>query len=97
MLNSVESVFVLGPRTVNHSEPDMSKTYKEMVGDLHSKGLFQQRSGRTTVREIMNAFAVGHALFDKTDFKRDFDEDDDDGETGVHYDDDDRRNGIDME
>lgn len=97
MLNTVESVFILGPQTVRHGEPDMSKTYKQMVRDLYANGLFQERPGRSTVREIMNAFAVGHEIFDEKGFKWDFDEDDDDGQTGAHYDEDDQRNGIDMD
>lgn len=97
MLNTVESVFVLGPQTVRHGEPDMSKTYREMVRDLHAKGLFRETAGRSTVREIMNAFAVGHEIIDEEGFKWDFDGDDDDGQSGAHYDEDDQRNGIDID
>lgn len=86
-------MFLLGPTTVRHGEPDMTLTYREMVRSLHANGLFEEKAGRKTVKEIIDAFAVGHQIFEEKGLSWDSDE----PETMVHYDEDDIENGIDMD
>lgn len=96
-MTSIESLFVLGPQTVRHGEPDMKKTYTELVRELDKNGLFKESPGRTTVKEMMDAFQRGHEILAASVLERDFDEDEGGSHTVAHYDEDDLENGIDIE
>lgn len=92
---SVESLFSLGPQTVRHGEPDMKKTYEELVRELDKNGLFRESLGRKTVNEIIDVFAKGHEILysEAPDLGEGIEEPD----LMAHYDEDDIENGIDIE
>lgn len=94
-MTSVESLFILGPQTVRHGDPDMKKTYEELVRELVKNGLFKEAPGRKTVKEMMDAFRKGHDnLYSKAS---ETDEGTEDPDSIAHYDEDDLENGIDIE
>lgn len=92
-MTSIESVFLLGSRTVRHGEPDMTKTYAELVNELHTNGLFREQGGRTSVKEMMDAFRVGLDIIED----KGVDCDNDSSETIAHFDEDDLNVGIDID
>lgn len=92
-MTSIESVFLLGPQTVKHGEPDMTKTYAELVNELHTNALFREQGGRTSVKEIIDAFQVGFDIIEDKDVDCDIEG----PETITHFDEDDLNNGIDID
>lgn len=92
----MESMCMLEKRATRHSEPDMSKTYREMVKDLYSNNLFRETEGRGTVKEILNAFEEGQRIIDKKGWAK-ADADKHEGEIPLYYDEDDLEEGVDTE
>ena len=96
LLTTTESMCVLKVRGARHAEPDMEKTYAEMVKELYSNKLFLHTDGRGTVKEILDAFAAGHRLIDWKGWAG-FDTQNEGEETIVYYDEDDLNEGLDIE
>lgn len=96
-MTSIESVFLLGQQTVKHGEPDMSKTYTAMVDYFHSNGLFKERPGRSSVKEIVDAFEAGFDIIEEKGVEGELDADNGEPETLTHFDEDDLNNGIDID
>lgn len=97
VMTSIESVFLLGQQTVKHGEPDMSKTYTAMVDYFHSNGLFKERLGRSSVKEIVDAFEAGFDIIEEKGVEGELDADNGEPETLTHFDEDDLNNGIDID
>ena len=95
VLNSVESMCVLEKRATRHTEPDMTKTYEEMVKEMYSNNLFREVEGRDTVKEILDAFVEGHRIINKKGWAGC--DTDNQEENLLNYDEDDIEGGIDTE
>ena len=85
----MEEACLLSSRTLRHSEPDMSKTYAEMVKDMSLNRLFNEKKGRSTVQQIIDGFAEGHSVINNKGWVT-LDAENLDSETPVYYDDDDQ-------
>ena len=86
----------LQKRGTRHAEPDMTKTYEEMVKDMYSNNLFNETAGRGTVKEILDAFEEGHNIINDKGWAG-CDTDKQDGESLLYYDEEDLEEGIDTE
>lgn len=96
-MTSIDSLYLLGSPTVRHGKPDMTNTYAEMVRELHSNRLFEETAGRTTTKEVMNAFERGLEILDEKGIEWDLEADSGASESLRHFDDDDLDNGIDID
>lgn len=92
-MTSIDSVFLLGSRTVKHGEPDMTKTYAALVNELHANALFSEQRGRKSVKEIIDAIRVGLDMIEDKGVDCDIEG----SETITHFDEDDLNNGIDID